>query len=95
SINRITPVKRLSHTDTLKSPPFIFKIFVEALSQKINFFCHLQSFLTRGRKITKTVYYRLQFGPFGRSYWVMFHFFTNFIPRVLSRVNSYHVRLNQ
>ncbi|KAH9608777.1 hypothetical protein KSS87_019673 [Heliosperma pusillum] len=22
----------------------------------------------------------LQFGPFGRSYWVTFHFLTNFVP---------------
>ncbi|KAH9610598.1 hypothetical protein KSS87_009843 [Heliosperma pusillum] len=37
----------------------------------------------------KTVYYRLQFGPFGRSYWAAFHFLTIFVPRILSRVSSY------
>ncbi|KAH9625971.1 hypothetical protein KSS87_022371, partial [Heliosperma pusillum] len=27
------------------------------------------------------VYYRLQFGPYGRSYWVAFQFLTIFLPR--------------
>ncbi|KAH9602330.1 hypothetical protein KSS87_010912, partial [Heliosperma pusillum] len=42
--------------------------------------------LGRGRSYLKTLYYRLQFGPFERSYWVMFHFLTNFVPRVLGCV---------
>ncbi|KAH9615631.1 hypothetical protein KSS87_021119, partial [Heliosperma pusillum] len=57
SINGVTPEKRLSHTDTLKSPPFILKICVEALSEPINCLCDLLPFLTRGHKIPKIVYY--------------------------------------
>ncbi|KAH9609162.1 hypothetical protein KSS87_002388, partial [Heliosperma pusillum] len=53
SINRVIPEKRLSHTDTLKSPSFMLKICVEVLYEKIKCFCDLQSFLTRGRKILK------------------------------------------
>ncbi|KAH9623190.1 hypothetical protein KSS87_010131 [Heliosperma pusillum] len=41
SINRVIPEKRLSHTDTLKSPPFMLTICVEALSEKIKCFCDL------------------------------------------------------
>ncbi|KAH9621282.1 hypothetical protein KSS87_016770 [Heliosperma pusillum] len=67
----------------------MLKICVESLSEKIKCFCYLQSFMTRGRKIPKFVYYRLQFGPFGSSYWVMFHFLTRFIPRVLACISSY------
>ncbi|KAH9622966.1 hypothetical protein KSS87_014789 [Heliosperma pusillum] len=65
------------------------KICVGAISEKSKCFCDLQSFLTRCRKIPKIVYYRLQFGPFGRSYWVMFHFLTNFLPHGLGCVSSY------
>ncbi|KAH9624511.1 hypothetical protein KSS87_019827, partial [Heliosperma pusillum] len=64
----------------------MLKICVEALTEPIKCLCDLLTFLTRGREIPKTVYYRLQFGPFGRSYWVTFHFLTNFEPRVLHRV---------
>ncbi|KAH9622902.1 hypothetical protein KSS87_017105 [Heliosperma pusillum] len=67
----------------------MLKICVEALSEKIKCFYDLKSILTRVRKIPKTVYYRLQFGPFGRSYLVMFHIPTNFVPRVLGSVSSY------
>ncbi|KAH9624471.1 hypothetical protein KSS87_008161, partial [Heliosperma pusillum] len=59
SINRVTPEKRLSHTDTLKYPPFMLKICVGAISEPINCLCDLLPFLTRGHKIPKTVYYRL------------------------------------
>ncbi|KAH9625126.1 hypothetical protein KSS87_005831, partial [Heliosperma pusillum] len=59
SINRVTHEKRLSHTDTIKSPPFMLKICVVALSELIKCLCDLQPFLTRGHKIPKTVYYRM------------------------------------
>ncbi|KAH9617255.1 hypothetical protein KSS87_010363, partial [Heliosperma pusillum] len=57
SINRVTPEKRLSHTDTLKSPPFMLNVCVGALSELIKCFCDLLPFLTWGHKIRKTVYY--------------------------------------
>ncbi|KAH9627264.1 hypothetical protein KSS87_017486 [Heliosperma pusillum] len=72
----------------------MLKIFVGALSEPIKCVCDLLPFVTRGHKIPKTVYYRLQFGPFGRSYWAAFQFLMNFVPRVLGRCISYHVRLN-
>ncbi|KAH9612654.1 hypothetical protein KSS87_016101 [Heliosperma pusillum] len=46
-------------------------------------------------EVTRKSCIRLQFGQFGRSYRVMFHFLTNFVPRVLGCVSSYPVRLNQ
>ncbi|KAH9607449.1 hypothetical protein KSS87_019346 [Heliosperma pusillum] len=52
----------------------MLKICKGALSEPLKCLCDLQPFLTRGRKIPKTVYYRLQFGPFGRSYWSCFIF---------------------
>ncbi|KAH9625117.1 hypothetical protein KSS87_005823, partial [Heliosperma pusillum] len=59
SINRVTLEKRLSYTDTLKSPPFMLKICVGALSEPIKCLCDLLPFLTRSHKIPKTVYFRL------------------------------------
>ncbi|KAH9626054.1 hypothetical protein KSS87_003738 [Heliosperma pusillum] len=67
----------------------MIKICVEPLTESIKCCFDLQSFLTQCRKKPKTVYYRLQFEPFGMLYWVMFHFLTNFVPRVLGCVSSY------
>ncbi|KAH9606388.1 hypothetical protein KSS87_017292 [Heliosperma pusillum] len=49
----------------------MLKICERAFSDPIKYLCDLQSFLTRGREIPKTVYYRVQFRLFGRSYWVI------------------------
>ncbi|KAH9624510.1 hypothetical protein KSS87_019826 [Heliosperma pusillum] len=72
----------------------MLKICVKALSEPIKYLFNLLTFLILSREIPKTVYSRLQFGPFGRSYWGAFYFLTIFVPRVLSRVSSYHVRSN-
>ncbi|KAH9608983.1 hypothetical protein KSS87_020936, partial [Heliosperma pusillum] len=80
--------------DTFKSPSFMLKICEGALSEPIKCLCDLLPFLARGHKIPKTVYYMLQFRPFGRSYWVAFQFLTIIVPRVLGRGRIYHVRLN-
>ncbi|KAH9602320.1 hypothetical protein KSS87_010902, partial [Heliosperma pusillum] len=67
----------------------MLKICVEALSESIKGLFELKSFLARGREIPKTVYYKVQFGPFGRSYRAAFHFLTILVSRVLGRVSSY------
>ncbi|KAH9627265.1 hypothetical protein KSS87_017487, partial [Heliosperma pusillum] len=67
----------------------MLKICVEALSEPIKCLGDLLPVLTRGHKIPKTVYYRLQFGPFGRLYWASFQFLTIFALRVLGRGRSY------
>ncbi|KAH9612655.1 hypothetical protein KSS87_016101, partial [Heliosperma pusillum] len=59
TISRGTSEKSLSHTDTIKSPPFMLKLCVGDLSEPIKCLCDLLPYLTRGHKIPKTVYYRL------------------------------------
>ncbi|KAH9627285.1 hypothetical protein KSS87_013530, partial [Heliosperma pusillum] len=56
TINRGTSEQRISHTDTLRTPPFMLKICVGALSESIKCLCDLLPFLTPGNKIPKTVY---------------------------------------
>ncbi|KAH9612653.1 hypothetical protein KSS87_016100, partial [Heliosperma pusillum] len=65
------------------------KICVEALSEPIKSLCDLLTSLTQGREIPKTVYYMLQFGPFGRSYWAAFQLLMIYVPCVLGRGRSY------
>ncbi|KAH9621071.1 hypothetical protein KSS87_004531, partial [Heliosperma pusillum] len=57
SINRVPSENRLSHTDTIKSLPFMLKICVGAFFEPSKCLCDLLPYLTRGHKIPKTVYY--------------------------------------
>ncbi|KAH9618264.1 hypothetical protein KSS87_015552, partial [Heliosperma pusillum] len=67
----------------------MLNIYVEALSEPVKCLCDLKAFLTQDCEMPKIVYYRLQFGPFGRSYWVVFQFLTIFVPCVLGRGRCY------